>query len=262
MGLYISPDYFQTVHYYFFCLGIISFTSIFMFWGFGIYSYIFIAFYVAHSAISWYVSWFMFTRMKQIFIINTFRYAISHTILTIWSGGLSVLLWYMAAEYFEAMLTSMVMVNFFAVFMGAIWYLLSRWKLMDSFFDWMQSGDLRKGKAVMHDFRKKSGLKLVDDDIIDNYLWGTDNTIDRLFLLAKKQRDEKLKSVIPDTIRDLEIALTELRIRELDKRISGMEGAASSETDKQLLSTYKNLIKSYTHKISSYQDNFRNKFPK
>lgn len=262
MGLYISPDYFQTIHYYFFCLGIISFTSIFMFWGVGIFSYLFIIFYIAHSAISWYVSWFMFIRMRKIYIINTFRYAISHTILTIWSGGLSVLLWYVAAEYFEAVLSTLLMMNFFAVFLGVIWYVLSKWKLIDSFFDWMQSGDLRKGKAVMHDFRKKNRLSLVDDGVIDEYLWGSDNRIDRLFLQAKKQRDEKLEEVIPDTIKDIEIALTELRIRELEKRVSEMEGAAISATEGQLLITYRNLIKSYTHKISNYQDNFYIKFPK
>ncbi len=262
MGLYISPDYFQTVHYYFFCLGIISFTSIFMFWGIGLLSYLFIVFYIAHSAISWYVSWFMFTKMQKIYVINTFRYAISHTILTVWAGGLSVLLWYMAAEYYETMLTTLLLLNFFAVFLGGMWYVLSKWKFMDTFFDWMQSGDLRKGKSVMDNFRKKHRLRLVDDDIIEDYLWGTDNRIDRLFLQAKKQHDEHLEKVIPDTIRDLEIALTELRIRELEKRVSEMEGTSVSATERQLLTTYKNLIKSYTHKISNYQDNFYNKFPK
>jgi hypothetical protein len=262
MGLYISPDYFQTIHYYFFCLGIISFTSVFMFWGYGLLSYLFIAFYVAHSAISWYVSWFMYTRMRKIFVINTFRYALSHTVLTIWSGGLSVLLWYISAEYYGTVLTAMLMINFFAVFLGAMWYVLSKLKFIDMFFDWMQSGDLRKAKTIMIDFRKRNKIKLVDDDIIEEYSWGSDTRMDRLFLEAKKQQEEGLDKVLPETIREIEVALTELRIRDLEKSIREMDKAVISETEKQLLKTYHNLIKSYTTKISEYDQVFYSKFPK
>jgi len=93
MGVYISPRYLQIIHYYFFALGVVSFVAFVLFWGQGIFPYLFIAFYVAHSAISWYVSWFSHGRMREIYVMNTFRYAGSHIILTVLSGGMMVMFW-------------------------------------------------------------------------------------------------------------------------------------------------------------------------
>ena len=90
MALYVKPEYFQIAHYYFFSLGIFSLTTALIYWGNGIYPIILAAFYVAHSVISWYMSWFIHHRMVDVFIINMKKYSISHLILTVWAGHKAV----------------------------------------------------------------------------------------------------------------------------------------------------------------------------
>ncbi len=260
MGFYIGPEYFQTIHYYFFCLGIISFISVFLFWGYGIYSYIFLLFYIVHSAISWYVSWFMYARMRQILIINTMRYAASHVLLTIWSGGLALAFWYMYSAHYEAVLTSFLMINFFATFLGMIWYMLSKFRFMERIFEWQDRKELKKARDMMMAFREEKKVRLVDDELLNGYEWGSDSKIDRLFIQAKRQH-EAGERLFAETIREIEIALCDLRIRYLENKIEEFEKkVALSGTDRRLLNTYRNLIRSYRKKIMDYNRLFYSKF--
>ncbi len=265
MGLYLAPEYFQTIHYYFFCLGIISFSSMFMFWSLGIYSYIFVAFYAAHSAIAWYVSLFLFSRVRNVFVVNTWRYVINHVVLIVFSVGVAAGMWYLSYaisySFFEAVLTSLMEVNFFAIFMGMSWYILSKFRFVERLFDWIRSGDLRKARGIMLEFRKKNGLRLVDEDIVHRYSRGTSGKIDALFMQAKLQHDNKEMNQLPGTMRHIETALAEERIGELEKKIRDIESGTVSGTDRQLVKTYQNLILSYTKKMTDYDEAFKKKFP-
>ena len=84
MKLYLKPEYFQTIHYYFFSLGVFSLTTALMFTEYSIYTFIFVGFYVAHSAISWYMSWFMHRKMKLVYIIQRSSYIVNHMVLCSW----------------------------------------------------------------------------------------------------------------------------------------------------------------------------------
>jgi hypothetical protein len=263
MGFYIAPEYFQTIHYYFFSLGIISFTSAVLFWGYGIYTYLFIIFYIVHSIISWYISWFMYLKMKEIFIINTLRYSLAHVFLTLWTGGLSVLFWYFFSTQYEAMLTSLLAINFFAVFLGVIWYLITRFKLTEKVFEWQESKDLRSARGSVIKFRKDEKIKLVEDNLMKKYHFGSNSNVDRLFLQAQRQQNVGDKGGFVKTIKNLETKMCESRINDLQAKIDTLEKMViKSETERQLLRTYQNLIRVYTKRMLDYDRVFHKKYRK
>jgi hypothetical protein len=250
MGLYIKPEYFQTVHYYFFCLGTFSLTTSFLFTAYNAYGYLFLAFYVANSAIAWYMSWFMHTRMKTVFVIRMGRYAASHIILTILSGGTSVFLYWIFALEFEAVMTAFIMVNFFVIFLGLMWYALGKFKVAEKFFDWQDRGKLETGREMVMRYRSKGGLRLVEDQEIMGYKWGSNADIDQLFMQVKMKSEKG--NDFSDAVRDIEIKIGEIRIRELEGRIENLK-KGQSMTDENLLQSYMGAVRSREKSMMEYE---------
>jgi polyhydroxyalkanoate synthesis regulator phasin len=141
------------------------------------------------------------------------------------------------------------------------WYILSKFRFVEMLFDWIRSGDLRKAKGIMLDFRKKNGVRLVDEDILHRYSRGSAGKIDALFMQAKLQHENREVDQLPGTMRHIETALAEERIEELEKKIRDIESGTVSGTGRQLVKTYQNLILSYTKKMADYDDAFHKKFP-
>ena len=76
-----------------------------------------------------------------------------------------------AAEY-EAIITAFLMVNFFVIFLGMLWYLIGKFKVAERFFDWQDRNKLNIGRDMVMRFREKRGLKLVDDETRRGYRLG------------------------------------------------------------------------------------------
>jgi hypothetical protein len=251
MAFYIKPEYFQTIHYYFFCLGIFSLTTSFMFTSYNAYSYIFMSFYVVNSAISWYMSWFMHTRMKTVFVVRTASYLLTHVVLTFFSGGLAVLLYYMFQLEYEALITGFIMVNFFVIFFGLMWYILHVLKVTDRFFDWQERGKLEIGRDMVIRFREKKGVKLIDDKTLKGYKWGTDAAIDGLFMQVKMKAEKG--EDFSDIVRDIEMKLSEAKVRDIEMKIENLGKKEMSETDRHMLASYNTLIKGHEKDMLEYE---------
>ena len=251
MGLYIKPDYFQTIHYYFFSLGIFSLTTSFLFTSYNAYSYIFMAFYVVNSGVSWYMSWFMHTRMKAVFVIRTGSYAASHVILTLFSGGMAVGIYWLFEIQFEAIITAFIMINFFVLFMGLMWYILGTLKVTERFLDWQDKNKLEIGKDLVMKLRERKGVKLMDDDALRAYKFGTDPQIDRLFMEAK-MKSENGEDFL-ETARQIEMRMGELKIGELQGKVENISKGELSTAEKELLSSYRSLIKSHEKGMLEYE---------
>jgi hypothetical protein len=251
MGLYIRPEYFQTVHYYFFCLGIFSLTASFMFTTYNAYSYLFMIFYIVNSGIAWYMSWFMHSRMKTVFIIRMGRYAASHMVLTVLSGGMAVFMYWAFALEFEALMTVFVTVNFFVIFMGLMWYAIGALKIADRFFDWQDKGRLETGREMVMRYRGKGGLKLVDDETIRGYQWGSNGAIDQLFMKAKMKSEKG--GDFSEVVRDIEVKLSEMKIHELEGRVENLKLRTGGKADAGLLESYMGAIKSHERSTLDYE---------
>ncbi|MCD6496590.1 MAG: hypothetical protein J7K54_04935 [Candidatus Aenigmarchaeota archaeon] len=255
MKLYLKPEYFQTIHYYFFSLGVFSLTTALMFTEYSIYTFIFVGFYVAHSAISWYMSWFMHRKMKLVYIIQRSSYIVNHMVLVLVAGLGAVGFGYIFRESYDAVMTSMITLNFFVVFLGIMWYAIGATRIAERFFDWREEGRLSRGRDMLLAFRKKRFLELVSDAAVKGYKWGSDPQIDGLFMdlkmLAGQGRDFSEKA------KEIEIKLAEAEIAGLEKKMANL---GDSEADKSLAESYMNAIKSKRKAIMEYEKAFYRKF--
>jgi hypothetical protein len=262
MGVYLKPEYLYTIHYYFFSLGMVSLTNAFiMFTTSATYSYIFLGFYLFHSAITWYLSWFLHVKVRDQVIIKALRYTASHIILTLWSAGLAALMWYLFRTQYEAMVTSLLMINFFVIFLGGMWYILSRLQFAKRLFYLRETMGVRRAMDAVLDFRRRENLSIVDDDMLKKYKLGTNPDIDRLMRLARSQAG-KDEAGFRETIRELEMALSETRIDELNRKMKKLAKEEMSEGDKKLFETYTHLVDSYKKKLVHYERLFRKRFRK
>ncbi|UCD02686.1 MAG: hypothetical protein JSV63_02755 [Candidatus Aenigmatarchaeota archaeon] len=254
MKIYIKPEYFQIIHYYFFSLGMFSLTIAFTVPLSDIYSYLFISFYIIHSAISWYISWFLYKRVSAIYIIHGTIYIFNHVVLTLLSGGSAVFFYYAFRIEFQAMMSSLITINFFIIFAGFIWYFLGLTKVIERFFEWQEGWKLREGRKAVMKFRKKQGLFLTSEDVVKTYKWGTDSTIDSALMSIKRKAGEGID--FHEDVKALEIKLAKNRMSEMHERIVKLETGEMSESDRDLANSYLRAIKVLEKRIMDYEKRF------
>lgn len=255
MGIYISGDYFQIIHYYYFCMGIFSFTAAFIF-GFP-YSAYFILFCVLHSAISWYVSWFMEKKMKKLVIIESGSYILSHILLTVLTAGLTLFLWYYQVLIEGFLINSIIEVNYFIFFMGMIWYIISRFNFMEGVFNYFDTLTFRRAKKLIINKRYDLGLrKLITDARIKSYMPGTDHEIDSALISAWKGRKSNLKV----GIYEFEIKMCESLIEMFNEKIDKIMSKPNPNLlDQKTMKGYKRLIMDYEKRAVEYERFFQEK---
>jgi hypothetical protein len=260
MKLYIRPEHFQTVHYYFFSLGMFSLTIAFMFPLDSLLSLIFMSFYAVHSAIAWYMSWFLYKRVKALYIINSKSYITHHVILTLLSGGLAVAFYCIFAANFEAMMTSVITVNFFVIFLGFLWYLMGAMKIAEKFVDWQEARKLQVGRDMLFRFRKRRMIDLLDDETIKSYKFGTDSTIDQLFMSIKMKSE--MGEDFGDDVREAEVKIAEVKIQQLEGKTQKLERGGASPADMNLIKSYREAIVKEKKRIMDYEKRFYERFKK
>lgn len=264
MGVFISPNQLQIAHYYFFCMAVVSFTSAITFYFEPLFSYIFIVFYIIHSGISWHIALFLHRRLKDIYVITSSKYFASHFILTAWSSGLSVILWYIFRVEYNAMASSMFVINFFMVFIAISWMLLARVGAVQQLFEWYDSRKSKKLSAMVLRLRERIGAKLVMDDDILDYSFGSNEKIDYMLHDIKRLhrpwgagKTEKLYLAV----RDFELGIWDIKIHDLNEKIEVLQGREGFSA-KELAKTYSGLIESYKKKRMMYEKHFFKEFGK
>ncbi|MBN2331438.1 MAG: hypothetical protein JXC85_06490 [Candidatus Aenigmarchaeota archaeon] len=264
MGVFISPNQLQIAHYYFFCMAVVSFSSAIIFYFEPLFSYIFLTFYVIHSGISWHIALFLHRRLKEIYVITSMKYFSYHFVLTAWSSCLTIVFWHVFRNEFSAMASSLIIINYFLIFVAIFWLMLARIGFVQQLFEWYDSRKASKLSAMVLRLREKVGAKLVTDDDILDYRYGSDEKIDYLLHDMKRLRRpwgsggrEKLYL----SLRDFEIAIWDIKIGRLNGKMDELrsrEGISAQE----LIKTYARLIESYRKKRMKYEKRFFGEFGK
>ena len=264
MGVFISPNQLQIAHYYFFCMAVVSFSSAIIFYFEPLFSYIFLIFYVIHSAISWHIALFLHRRLKEIYVITSMKYFLYHFILTAWSSGLTVVFWNIFRNEFNAMATSLIIINYFLIFISIFWLMLTRIGVVQQLFEWYDSRKASKLSAMVLRLRERIGAKLVMDDDILDYRYGSNEKIDYLLHDIKRlhrpwgaAKKEKLYLAV----RDFELGIWDIKIHNLNEKIGVLQGRPGISA-KELAKTYSGLIESYKKKRMTYEKHFFKEFGK
>jgi hypothetical protein len=252
MGIYISTDHLQVIHYYYFFMGVFSLFSAFIFTtAFPSYGSIFTVLFVLHLAISWYVSWVIVKRLRKELVFNMVRYAASHVFIAFLTAGLTILFWYLNILQEVAFMNTVLLINFFVFFVGAIWYIITRFDIVRRFFVLKDTMALRSAMNMAVSVGKEAGMPVPSE--IRSYQPGSDEDMDALLLsLWKRRKSPEMKNLV----KDYYITHYEKEIEKLRNRIKSQE---PGEGEKELVKEYEKLIDEYKTRIINLKRIDRNK---
>jgi hypothetical protein len=255
MGLYLGVKYFQIIHYYYFCMGIFSFTAAIIF-GSPYYIY-FLAFYVLHSTISWYVAWFVEKRMKKFVVVNSSNYVVSHLILTVVTSAMTLIMWSYSILIERFLIDSIIYMNYFVFFLGVMWYVMTRFNMISSMFDYFDTITFRRAKRLIISKREELGLKrLITDGRIKSYEPGYEKEIDSALMTLWKER----RSNLVNNIYRFETIVCNNLIQRFRNRIMNIKAKPTfSAIDQKMINSYEKFIHDYGKRALEYEKFFQQK---
>ncbi|MCK4496930.1 MAG: hypothetical protein KAU24_01960 [Candidatus Aenigmarchaeota archaeon] len=252
MNIYIGVKYFQIIHYYYFCMGIFSFTVAIIF-GFPYYLY-FIMFYILHSGISWYVALFMEKKMKKFVVIQSSGYMVSHALLTVLTSGMTLVLWSYNILIEKFLIDSIIYINYYIFFLGLLWYVMTRFDVVSELFAYFDSLTLKRAKKLILNKREKLKLrKLITDIKIKSYEPGSEPEIDSILISTWRKR----KSRLVRNIYEFETKMCESIIKKFRDRIEKLRSEPVTRlTDQKMIKSYENFIQDYEKTALEYEKFF------
>lgn len=244
MGIYINIEYLQIIHYYYFFMGVFSFFSAVIFTtAFPYYGLMFSLLFVLHLLLSWYLSWVMVKRLREELVFNIVRYTINHVFITFLTAGLTIMFWYLNLFQELVFMRVILTINFFVFFIGALWYLFTRFEVVRKLFIFRDIKRLDKAKGIAISLGKERGMPIPPE--IKKYKTGSDKEIDGILfsIWEQKNRDE-----VEDVVKEFFILFYEKGIEKLRRRIKEMKFGSLKKTG-DLIKEYEKLIKEYEKRI-------------
>lgn len=262
MGLYVPASWLQAIHYYYFCMGIFSFTGGVVFGAFPNYAALFIVSYVLNSAVCWYLSWWMHKKVKRNIILNYRRYFLNHTILAIASVGAMTLMIYITmsspgAPAIPEFMDFVIGFNFFTFSSAFIWSVALKLDIINRAFSTYNMMSLKNARefAIKTRGTLKTGV-LVPVDRFRSYKPGSDDRIDSMLMEVWESRK---KPGLKISVMKLEIAMCDNVVSEMLARVQELERLKnSSASDATMVSSYKKLIDKYAKDSFEYEKRVAN----
>lgn len=190
----ITPDQLSAIHYYYFAMGTFGFCSMFFIGLDNLFSLIFLGFYVVNSAVAWYVAYVSMRKMKDYIVPQTRDFFLRHVVVTILCVGLAAGVWSSGAftDYF--LLNSIIMSNYFVLFLAGLWYAFTRMDFFGELFSFYDNYLFRKSKEFIikakNAHRGFFGREIVSDNDIAQYKYGTDGEVDENLISAWKNKSK------------------------------------------------------------------------
>jgi hypothetical protein len=257
----VTVNQLQLIHYYYFIMGIFSLTNAF-FMGFGSpFSLIFLAFYTLNSLISWYMASVARKRMSDYVIVQSLRFFMTHTILTILTVGGTTLVWVSGLIPDIFLLNMLLMANYFVLFLAGLWYILTRTDFVGSLFTVYSSRLFRKSKGfiirVKETYWDFFGRQLVTEEDIKNYKYGTISEVDENLISAWKNRG-KLQYVL-ECLGRIELSLARHALQYLREKLSFLKTSQSSAENERLINRTESELSEKQRDIMEYEKAFYKK---
>ena len=251
----------QFIHYYYFAMGIFSLSNAF-FIGFGSpFSLIFLAFYGTNSAVAWYMSMVTRKRMKTYVVIQSLGFAIRHVIVTVVTVLATAMVWASGVIPDVGLLNTLLMVNYFVMFMAGMWYVITRTDLTRGLFQIYDDRIFRKSKKFIikmrYAYHNFFGRQLITEHEIRDYKFGIIKEADENFVSAWKNR-KKLQYVL-ECMGRIEIALARYALSILKETIDDLRREPPSEQNIRLIKQSENEARDEEHDIMEYEKEFYRK---
>jgi hypothetical protein len=227
----------QAVHYYYFLMGIFSLINAIFFGFASLLSYMFIVFYVLNSIISWYVAWVARKKMSDYVVVQSAIYFIKHTILTLGLVAFTILIWVYDIIPNVLLLHLIIGANYFVIFLAAMWYGMSRFGFIKSFFTIYDSYVFRKSKGFILKLRSSNlgffGREIISERDIDDYKYGSVDEVDDNMVSAWRNQDKKQYCM--ECLARIELALARQGLNYIRDKIAFLRSLPKNKQDAALL---------------------------
>lgn len=227
----------QIIHYYYFAMGIFSLTNA-IFVGFeSFFSLIFLGFYGANSAVAWYLAMVARKRMRTYVVVQSMGFAVRHVIVTLLAVLATSLIWVTDIIPDTGLLNSLLMVNYFVMFLAGMWYVIARTDLTKGAFQIYDNHVFRKSKKLIirmrHAYHNFFGRQLVTEHELQDYSFGLIREADENFMNAWKNR-KNLQYVL-ECMGRIEIALARSSLARLNESIGDLKREPPSKYNEKLI---------------------------
>jgi hypothetical protein len=251
----------QAIHYYYFCMGIFSLSNAF-FMGFdSLFSFIFLGFYAANSAVAWFVANVSRKRMKDYIVIQSRGFAIRHVAATVLTVIATTIIWSSNAIPDVGLLNALLMANYTVMFLAGMWYVITRTDLSRELFAVYDNHAFGRSKSFIIRVRqvhwKMFGRHLVTESDIRSYKYGSLKGVDENMTDAWRHR-KKMQYVLECMAR-IELALARRSLGELKERISSLKLSPESRDNLRLIRESEQEYVQEERDIMEYEKEFYRK---
>lgn len=227
----VTVNQIKLIHYFYFVMGIFGFTNA-IFIGFGSpFSVLFLAFYAVNSGISWYMAHVARKKMSSYVVVQSLGFFINHAILTVLAVGCTTLIWVSGLISDLYLLNTLLMANYFVVFLAGLWYVLIKADFIRELFKIYDSYLFKRAKAFIIKIKRAYwdffGMQLVTDDEIQDYKYGTIGEVDENLISAWENR-KKLQYVL-ECLGRIELSMARYALQQLRERISFLRMTPDNE---------------------------------
>ena len=173
--------------------------------------------------------------MKR-FVIVSPRFWLSHLFITLIAAGLISIIYLSEITGITDLMNTVLFINLYVVFLGVMWYVISKIGLTRKFFILLSFAKERGIKRKVLSLRKKfkPPFRLVTDEYIKSYEFGKDPDIDSLFYSITDQRSDVKK-----LLHELELRLCMHFLNDIKKALK----LARERGDFKAAKVYERMIK-------------------
>ena len=250
--MYIRIEHLQLIHYVYFCFGIFTFsTAIILNSAMPLFSYFFFVFYAINSAISWYISFAAKRSLEGVIIFHSLKFIAKHIILTLLTVVFTIALWCFDPWGF-LLVDLAIAANYFVFFSAVIWFFFVKLRIVQRFLRIFDTDSMDKAKDVMIKALSLKKEHIIDDYDIRSYRYGTNPEIDKIFVSAMKNKNNK--EHIKRLLGEAEILLCTQIIESIQKKLDFlMEHGA----DKSEIAKYERMLMKKQQKLMEYERELR-----
>ncbi len=257
----ITVRHLQIIHYYYFAIGMFSLTNAFFIGFDSIFSLIFIVFYAINSGVSWYIASVARKRMKDYIILQSLVFSIKHIVVTVASVAVTTLVWVSGIIPDVGLLNTLLMANYFVLFLAGMWYMIIKTDLAKGYFTIYDNLKFRRSKEfiikVRNEHNRFFGRELVTDNVIRAYRFGSVMEVDNNMISAWRNKDNLQYAL--GCMGMIELALARNVVDDLRGKVLQRGAMPSTPDNQRILSGSQRELEEEERDIMEYEKVFYRK---
>jgi hypothetical protein len=257
----ITVKQLKLIHYFYFVIGIFGLTNAILLGVGSLFSLIFLGFYIANSGVSWYIAYVARRKMRDYLVVQSSSFFVNHTLLTLVTVALTIAVWVSGLITDLVLLNSLLLINFYVLFMAGMWYALTRTDFVSELFSVYDNFVFGRSKEFIIGIKRKNrgifGSDLVTDKSIRDYKYGTIQEVDYNLVTAWKNRKNKKFAI--ECMGRIQLTIASKAIDKIQEDLFALGGLPDRYENQKLIKQTKEEIKRRERDLMYFERNFYKK---